>query len=70
MLPPDGFPSLPDALHVAGFHVAGLRDSFDSYLIDLRLFVHEEISHMDDPMTYVAARDYLNAVEQARTLLG
>ena len=66
---PDGFPSLPDAIHTSGIYLTGLRTCLDDYLIDLRMLVNEEISHMDDPLAYISARDFLNAVEQMRMLL-
>ena len=69
LLPPDGIRPITASLAFS-FDVSALCEAIDDYLGDLQRIVNVEFNHMDDPAAYVQARDYLNAVEQMRSLLG
>lgn len=67
--PPEGIRPVYEALDL-NVDMCRLRHVLDDYLADLRVILERDYNQMDDPLTYILSRDYLNAVEQMRDLLG
>lgn len=67
--PPEGIRPVYEALAL-NVDIRTLRHALDDYLADLRAILERDYSQMDDPLAYIWGRDYLNAVEQMRAILG